>query len=114
MKKLVIVLLLAGVVLSLSRCELFYTTVEYNISGDSTSLTIRYNDESGEIVDVAAASPWSHSFELYTEDRPFIAFIRVSNGGMGAVVVQILEDGDSVTSLNIPADTTGDLYSIIE
>ncbi len=114
MKKLAIFLFLAGALLSLSQCDLFYITVEYNISGNSSSLTIRYNDESGEIVDMTASSPWSHSFDLYTDERPFIAFIRVTNDGFDAVDVQILEDGDSVVLLNVPAMASGDLYQIIE
>ena len=39
MKKLAVVLLLIGAVFALTQCELFSTTIEYNVSGSSTSLS---------------------------------------------------------------------------
>lgn len=114
MKRIALVLLMAGIILTLSQCELFYTTVEYNISGNSDSLTIRYNGDEDMIEDVTASSPWSHSFELYSDERPFVAFIQVVNDGLDTVTVQILEDGDVDIFTDLAAGATTDLYYIIE
>jgi hypothetical protein len=115
MKKLAIVLVLAGVVLSLSQCELFQTTVEYNISGNSSSLVIRYNDKSDQIVDVTSMSPWvSGDFILYSGDKPFIAYIEVTNNGVGDVTVEVLEDGDVAESMIVAAGANGHIHPIIE
>jgi choline-glycine betaine transporter len=93
MRKLVVAVLLAAAVFAFSQCSLFSTTVEYNISGSSFSLDIMYQDESGTLVEVRAASPWSTSFQLYSSERPFLAFIRVTNNGGSNVDAYILEDG---------------------
>jgi hypothetical protein len=52
-----------------------------------------YQDGSGTLVEARAASPWSTSFQLFGSDRPFLAFIRVTNNGFSNVDVYILEDG---------------------
>lgn len=115
MKRFAVVLLLAGAVFALTQCDLFNTTVEYNVSGGPAPLTIRYNGEDGEIVDVSATAPWSTSFELFSSARPFIAFLRVTTGSGTAVNAYIREDGNTVDqSLNIPAPGSDDLYYIIE
>lgn len=98
MKKAVVALLLAGAVLALSQCELFYTTVEYKLTGTSSPIDMMYQNEEGLVEeDSGTSSPWSASFELKPSDRPFLAFIQVTNNGIAnAVTVEIREDGDLV------------------
>jgi uncharacterized protein YuzE len=115
MKKLAIVLFLAGALLSLSQCELFQSTVEYNIAGNSDSLMIRYNDKSDQIVDVTTVSPWvSGDFILYSGDKPFVAYIEVTNNGGGEVTVEVLENGDVAGTMIVAAGANGHIHPIIE
>jgi len=119
MKRIALVILLVGVVLSLTQCELFQTTLEYNINGNSTNLNIRYNDgTSGEIVDATGVqTQWSSgTFVLYSDERPFLAYIEVTNDDIAStgVTVEILEDGSVVASTNLAALATGNLHYILE
>ena len=120
MKRIALVVLLLGVVLSLTQCDLFQLTLEYTISGQSDNLIIRFNDpDTGEIVDATASSPWtSGEFILYSGDEPFLAYIGVTNsdtsGGAG-VRIQILEDGNMVNEIvNLPTGNSDYCISIIE
>ena len=116
MKNFAIAFLIAGVLLALAQCELFSKTVEYNVSGSSTQISVRYQGKNGELVEVSAASPWSTRFDLLTSKRPFLAFIHVTNYGSGDVSVNILEDGVTVAGPGTATASGGsvDLYHIIE
>jgi len=116
MKRIPVAALIIALLLSLVSCELRLTkTVQYNISGNSDSLAIRYQDKSHDIVSVTASSPWSIDFELWSSQRPFLAFIRVDNGGTGDVSVYILEDDSTKASGTATAGgPTIDLYALIE
>jgi hypothetical protein len=115
MKKLVFAILVGIAVFALSQCWLFDTTVEYNISGSSASLNILYQDDHGELSEVDAASPWSTSFELFSSERPFLAFIKVINNGGGNVDVSIRKDGSTVVGPSTAAALGGstEIYSVI-
>jgi hypothetical protein len=115
MKKLAFAVLIAGAVFALSQCELFNTTLEYNVSGTSTSLAIMYQDENGELVQVTAVSPWSTTFELFASDTPFLAFIQVTNNDVASsgVNLYILGDGSTAASDTALAFSTADAYAVI-
>ena len=116
MKKVALWALIVVVVVALTGCDLiFFKTVEYNISGASVSLNIRYQGEDGEIIDVTVFSPWSTDFNLGSSERPFLAFIRVVNNGVGDVFVYISEDGSTeATGTAFAGGAALDLYAIIE
>jgi hypothetical protein len=116
MKKLAIWALVVVFVVALTGCDLiFFTTVEYNISGSSVPLNIRYHDESGEIIDVTISSPWSTAFNLGTSKRPFLAFIQVDNNGLVDVTVYIREDGSTkATGIANAGGAVLDLVEIID
>jgi hypothetical protein len=115
MKRLPIWILILAMVVALAGCDLVFTkTVEYNISGSSYPLNIRYQNSEGEISDLTVSSPWSTNFELGVSKRPFVAFIRVDNNGSGTVTVQILEDDLLKTTGTVSAGGIQDFCTIIE
>jgi hypothetical protein len=115
MKRLIFVLFTVIAFLSVSGCELFRTEVKYSISGPSTSVTIRYNTKSGEIADVVTPSPWEDTGTFYSADKPFLAFMRVTNNGTGAIQAAIYEDDEEAfTPVTINPGAAMDMYAIIE
>lgn len=115
MKKRLPVLLAAVAALALGGCDFFKETVEYNVSGGPGIVSLRYQDEDGDIVDVAAAAPWSTSFEVGLNDRPFLAFLQATNGAGAPVNLYILVGGSQVASLpGLAASATGYIAYIVE
>jgi hypothetical protein len=100
MKKLAFAVLMTAAAFALSQCALFNTTVEYSVTSTGfPSVTILYNDENGEGVEINTTAPWSVSFDLFTSDRPFVAAIRVSNNDLTEnATAFIYEDGVVVAS----------------
>jgi hypothetical protein len=109
-------ILVIGVLAIGSSCEItFNTTLEYNISGTSDSVEVRYTGSGDDLVDVTVSSPWSTSFTLWSGHDPFLAFIRVQNNGSADVTVYIREDETTITSGTATAGGPSiDLYAIIE
>lgn len=116
MKKLFIGLLLVSalVVLSVSGCSLFTTEVEYGVSGSAASVTIIYTTKSGQMETVTTPSPWQSNFTLYSGDTPFLAFMRVTNGGTDPIRAAILADGQEEIAGSVAGGATVDFYSIVE
>jgi hypothetical protein len=114
MRRIGIALIVTALVFGLAQCELFNTTVEYNVSGGGSTVYIRYQDDKGELVDVTTVPGWSTSFELSSSDRPFLAFIQVTNSGMLNVIARILEEGTLVSSGTAGAGGSVNVYHIVE
>lgn len=116
MKRMHLWILIIGALVVGSSCEItFSTTLEYNISGTSDTVVVRYTGSNGDLVDVTVASPWSTSFTLWGGHDSFLAFIRVENNGSADVTVYIREDDATITSGTAVADGPRiDLYAIIE
>lgn len=113
MKKSFPVLLALAAALALGGCELFTSTVEYNVSGGSGFMAIRYQDKGGELVETTVSSPWSTSFDLWSKDRPFLAFLQVTSGGAG-VMLYISVDGSVAATDSVSAYSTGQVFYIVE
>ena len=65
---------------------------------------------------ISGASPWSTSFQLFGSERPFLAFIRVTNNDLSNNVnVYILEDGGIVAgpSTATPLGGSTEIYEVI-
>ena len=115
MKKSAFVVLILATAMTLVGCDLLTRTLEYDISGGpSDSLSVRYQELNGDILDVTAVSPWSTSLELKGSHRPFLAFIRVDNDGAGPVSVKIRYGGLTRESGTANVGVLLDLYAIIE
>jgi len=116
MKKLFIGLSLVSAlaVLSVSGCSFLTTEVEYSVSGTATSVTIDYTTKTGQMENVTTPSPWQSNFTLYPNNMPFLAFIRVANGGTDAIRVAIIADGKEVAATSVAAGASDDLYEIVE
>jgi hypothetical protein len=120
MKRIAVGLLLAAAALSLSQCDewLFGKEIEYSAggtaTGESESLTVLYNAESGELSEVEDASPWSQIFHVGENDYPFLAFLHVVNDGTQAVDVSILVDEEIVASgVAAAGGGTADCYALV-
>ena len=113
MKKSFPALLALAAALALGGCELFTSTVEYNVSGGSGFMAIRYQDKGVELVETTVSSPRSTSFDLWSKDRPFLAFLQVASGGAGATLY-ISVDGSVAASASLAASPTGEVFYIVE
>ena len=115
MKKLGIALIVAALVFGLIQCDLFTKKVEYSVSSDgSGSVSIRYQDSKGQLVDASAVPPWSTSFDLASTDRPFLAFIEVTNFDASTVYISILQDNAIVSTGQIIGVGSVEVYYIVE
>jgi len=116
MKKFAVVLLVLGAVFALTQCELFGTTVTYQVSGSGFgTVPVLYNDEHGERVEENVGLPWDKSFTLFSSKLPFVAALRVTNNSGDFVDAYIREDGVDVDWItNIPNLSSSNLYAWIE
>ena len=89
----------------------------FHLNGSSDTLSIRYQDDGGNLIDVTASSPWSTNFNLGSSERPFLAFIRVDNNGLPGQDVTVYIRLDDSTKKSGPAVAGGgalELYTIID
>jgi hypothetical protein len=115
MKRLWIALIGIALVFSLAQCGLFTKTVGYIVSSTvSSSVSIRYQNDKGDLTDVNTTTDWSTSFDLTTSERPFLAFIEVANFSGNTVFVDILEDSTFVSSGQIIGVGSVEVYYIVE
>lgn len=99
MKTLSVLLLLAAVlavVFGLTGCELLGSKeIIYEVSGTTSSVHIRYEDENGDLVEVYGASPyWRHSFTVNRVASAIVVHLsaEITDLGGGDVTVSISED----------------------
>ena len=115
MKRITVLLLvLATLVIALGGCELLgQKEVRYEVTNDSSSLIIRYEDEEGELIkEYTTAASWSHSFTVNRVAAAIVVYVSAeSTSGLSTTVtVEILEDGfseafASATAVNAFAET---------
>lgn len=101
MKRLLPVLLIAG--LLLAGCDLFDTSrnVEYIVSGSASSVFITYENEDGGTEQVQASPRWTYSFSA---ERDAFVYVSAQNEGeSGTVEVEIRVDGDEFKSARATA-----------
>ncbi len=115
MKKLALAILILGTVLSLTQCELLVPTLQYRLTGTSSSVSINYQTKETPIAQVATTSPWtSEEIKLWSGDRPFVAFIEVVNHDTAnGVTVDVLVNGEVEATTSIAASSGGVLYPTI-
>jgi hypothetical protein len=116
MKRISIALILTALIFSLAQCGLFNKRLEYRVSGGDllNAVSIRYQNDKRELTYVSAVPGWSTSFNLSSSDRPFLAFIRVTNFTSATVYVDILVDSTFVNTGTIIGAGTVDVDYIVE
>jgi hypothetical protein len=104
------------VILLLDGCELFTTSIEYHVTGPSSSISVLFMDRGGRLEEVEAASPWSESLTIMNGDRPFMAYLRVTNSDASStgLTVYIDVDGTQERTASVAYSATGELYFIVE
>jgi hypothetical protein len=97
MKRVTVLLLLVVLVVALGGCELLgQKEVRYEVTSDSGSTNIRYENEDGELISVyTTATSWSHSFTVNRVAAAIVAYVEAeSTSALSSYVsVSISEDG---------------------
>lgn len=116
MKKPLSILACFFAVITLGGCDLFIDSVEYHVTGPSSSISILYMDKGGGINEVAAASPWQESFSLFTSDRPAMTFLKVTNNAESGdpIIIYISVNGTQERTATVAAGTSGEIYYLVE
>jgi len=116
MNKFRFILVCVAAVLLLGGCEFFTESIEYHVTGTSSSISVLYLDRGGELKKVSAASPWSESFTIMNGDRPVMTYLRVTNGDASStgLTIYISTDGTQERTTTVAYGATGELYFIVE
>ena len=104
-------------VFGLSQCSLFSTTVEYEVTTGSSavSLSIQYQNEEGTLVEISTTTAyWSYSFDLPLDEKPFLAWIQVTNYNATPASINIRKDGAIVDTGVTSNGVADDAWVIID
>lgn len=116
MNKFRFILVGLAAILLLGACELFTDSIEYHVTGTSSSISLLYMDKGGGLDEIQASSPWSESFTVMNSSRPFMTYLRVTNNDASStgLTIYISVDGSQERTTTVAYGATGELYFIVE
>jgi ABC-type glycerol-3-phosphate transport system substrate-binding protein len=115
MKKTLILLGAILLVFALVQCSLFSTEIKYLVTGGDTEPYEILYESDGEMTEVTSNNYWVYTHDVFSSDKPQLAFIRVSKAsGSVPFTVEIQEDGVTVATDTKLSGNTIELFHVIE